>query len=378
MGAFDGVNAPTLKVQFFFNGAYTDTPSTDLREINIYRGRPRPDQRIDAGQMMVTFDNRSGNYDPDNLSGPWVIAGVSELRDGLRARLVASWSGTSYVLYVGYLETTSLDPGFDAKATMTFVDAISQFGKVTAPAKKTPTYSGETTSTRVGRMLTYAGWPTGSSWRSLTGSVQLYGTTQNANVMDLIDECVQAEAGSFYISRTGVATFVNLENKFSRPTQLEFDDVRSDTTVEYNSLKTTPGTYQVVNTAVVNRGKLKQKFFKYKPSITKYGEKAVSKDAPILKDVTAQKLATYIAKKDAYPTTLVEEVTFTALAMDILYPDFLSTEIQDLIIVKRTTVDGRNLTFNLVVEGMRHQITPDTWETTFMTSTINAYRVILP
>lgn len=74
----------------------------------------------------------------------------------------------------------------------------------------------------------------------------------------------------------------------------------------------------------------------------------------------------------------MEEVTFTALAMDILYPDFLSTEIQDLIIVKRTTVDGRNLTFNLVIEGMRYQITPDTWEATFMTSPINAYKVTLP
>lgn len=382
MGAFDGTNAPTVKIQFYFNGAYTDVPTTDLRSMDITRGRTRPDQRMEPGQLVATFDNRSGDYDPDNSGSPWWSGGQTALRAGLRARVVATWSGTSYVLYVGYLETTSLDPGFDAKSVMTFVDGISVLGKYTAPGLKTASYSGETSSTRVGRMLTYASWGTGSSWRSLTGSVTLASTTQNQPIMDIIYQCEDAEAGCFYMSRTGVATFVNLQNKFSRPTQLTFNDVRGADTVEYYDFRTTPGTYQLVNAALVNyapsNNKGKQKLFKNKTSITKYGLKLIEVNTYILTDAVANKLATYLAKRNATPKTLVQEISFTALALDVLYPDFLETELLDLCIVKRTTVDGRNQTFNLVIEGFKHTITPDNWDTVYFTSPIDATRVILP
>lgn len=382
MSAFDGSNAPTLKIQFYYNGAYTDVPTADLRAIDLYRGRTRPDQRIDAGQLIVTLDNRSGDYDPDNSGSPWWLSGQTTLRAGLRCRVVATWSATSYVLYVGYLETTALDAGFDATATMTFVDGISVLGKYTAPAKATASYSGETTSTRVGRMLTYAGWGTGSSWRSLTGSVTLAGTTQGVPIMDIINQCEDAEAGCFYMSRTGIATFVNLQNKFSRPTQLSFDDQRTANTVEYYDIKTTPGTYQLVNAALVNYApngkKGKQKLFSNTPSVTKYGSKIVEVSTYILTDAVANKLATYLAKRCATPKTLVQEISFTALALDTLYPDLLETEIQDLCIVKRQTVDGRNQTFNLVIEGFRHRITPNDWDVTYYTSPVDATRVILP
>lgn len=382
MGAFDGVNAPAVKVQFYFNGAYTDTPKTDIRSIDLTRGRPRPDQRIDAGQMIVTFDNRSGDYDPDNSGSPWWSGGQTALRAGLRARIVATWDSVSYVLYVGYLETTSLDPGFDATSTMTFVDGISVLGKYTAPALKNPGYSGETSSTRIGRMLTYASWPTGSSWRSLTGSVTLAATPQDQPIMDIIYQCEDSEAGCFYISRTGVATFVNLQNKFSRPTQLSFSDQQVEDTVEYYAFATTPGTYQLVNSALVkyapNGKKGKQKLFKNTPSISKYGTKIVEVNTFILQDAVANKLATYLSKRNAAPKTLVQEIRFTALALDNLYPDFLETELQDLCIVKRTTVDGRNQTFNLVIEGFRYRITPDDWDVTYYTSPVDGTRVYLP
>lgn len=387
MGAFDGVNAPTVKIQFYFNSAWTDVPRTDLRMVETNRGRTRSDQRIDPGQMIVTLDNRSGNYDPDNLSGPWVSGGVTALRADLRARLVATWNTVSYVLYVGYLETTKLDAGFDATATMTFVDGIFVLGRYTAPVLKTASYSGETTSTRVGRMLTYAAWPTGSANRSLTGSVQLAATTQgSANngtpIMDIIYQCEDAEAGCFYIARDGKATFVNLQNKFSRPTQLTFSDQQTSGTVEYDEIDTNPGIFNFINSALVNfkpkNVKTTQALYKNKNSITKYGLKVKTFDTEILTLATANKLAQYYATYTKNPKTWCASVGFDALALGDLYPDFLETEIQDLCIVKRTTVDGRNLTFNLVIEGFRHTITPNSWRTTYYTSPISATRVILP
>ena len=127
-----------------------------------------------------------------------------------------------------------------------------------------------------------------------------------------------------------------------------------------------------------NGKKGKQKLFKNAPSVTKYGLKIIEVSTYILTDAVANKLATYLAKRNATPKTLVQEISFTALALDVLYPDLLETEIQDLCIVKRTTVDGRNQTFNLVIEGFRHRIMPDDWDVTFYTSPVDATRIYLP
>ena len=386
MGAFDGVNAPTLKIQFWFNNAWTDVPTADLRSVDIYRGRTRSDQRIDPGQAIITLDNRSGNYDPDNSSSPWWItsSGRTSLTADLRCRVLATWSSITYTLYIGYLETTKLDAGFDATATMTFVDAIMVLGRYSAPVLKTASFSGETTSTRVGRMLTYAGWTGG---RSLTGSVQLAATTQGTTnapqpIMDFIYQCEDAEAGCFYISRTGTATFVNLTNKFSRPTQLTFDDQQTANTVEYDEIDINPGIFNFINAALVNfidkNRKSQQVLWKNTPSITKYGLKIKQFDTQILSGAVAKKLAQYYGTYTKNPKTWCASVGFNALALGALYPDFLETEIQDLCIVKRRTVDGRNLTFNLTIEGFRHSITATSWRTTYYTSPISATRVTLP
>jgi hypothetical protein len=239
-------------------------------------------------------------------------------------------------------------------------------------------------------MLTYAGWGTGSTWRSLTGSVTLAGTAQNAPIMDIINQCEDAEAGSFYMSRTGVATFVTLKDKFTRPTQLTFDDSRASNTVEYYEIDTNPGIYSFINASLVNYSpntttgsgvnqvKGKQITIQQKDSVVKYGLKLLQVDTYILVAAVAKKLATYYSTRTKTPKTLVQSVSFTALALDALYPDFLATEIQDLCYVKRTTVDGRNQSFELTIEGFHHRITPNDWDVTYYTSPISATDITLP
>lgn len=375
MSAFDGTNGPQLKLQFLKSGTWTDVTTIDVRAIKTKRGRSRPDQQNDPGQAVITFDNRSGYYDPDytSASSPWVVSGVSILKAGLQARIIWTWASVDYTWFVGKLETTDLDSGFDAVSIMTFVDASADFAASQAPALATPAYS-ETTATRVGRMLTYAGW-TGSS--SLTGSVVLTATSQDAPVLQMIEECVAAEAGRFYISRDGVATFVPLSDKFNRVTRLLLSDSRAANTVEYDAIKTTPGTYQVINQAVINRPSKTQYTAKYTPSVNTYGLKSKTYNAPVNSNTTASNLAAYYARVWATPATLVEQIGFDALALNTLYPDFLALELGDQITVERTTVDGRALTYYLVVEGFTHDIAADKWRTEIQTSTMNPYTITL-
>ena len=376
MAAFNGTNAPTLSVQFYINGSWVTVTQTDVREISIKRGRSRADQKNDPGAATLVLDNVSGYYDPEytGSSSPYVVSGVNQLKAGVQCKIIATWSSTGYTLFVGYLETNTVDQGFFPTATMVFTDGIALLSKMYAQSLSAPSYSGETTSTRVGRMLTYANW-TGST--NLSGSVQMLPTTQGSSLQVLIEECVACEAGRFYISRDGVATFLPLSDKFSRPTRLLLSDTRATNTVEYDSIKATPGTYQVINEAIIERSGKSQRRSRHKPSTTAFGLKSVTVNAPILNDSDADNLALYLSRKDSSPMTLVETIGFSALALDSLYPDFLALEIGDQLTVERTTVDGRSLTLYVVVEGYNHHITQDDWRTDIMTSPMNPYSITI-
>ena len=376
MAAFNGTNAPTLSVQFYINGSWVTVTQTDVREISIKRGRSRADQKNDPGAATIVLDNVSGYYDPEytGSSSPYVVSGVNQLKAGVQCKIIATWSSTGYTLFVGYLETNTVDQGFFPTATMVFTDGIALLSKMYAQSLSAPSYSGETTSTRVGRMLTYANW-TGST--NLSGSVQMLPTTQGSSLQVLIEECVACEAGRFYISRDGVATFLPLSDKFNRPTRLLLSDTRATNTVEYDSIKATPGTYQVINEAIIERPGKSQRRSRHKPSTTAFGLKSVTVNAPILNDSDADNLALYLSRKDSSPMTLVETIGFSALALGTLYPDFLALEIGDQLTVERTTVDGRSLTLYVVVEGYNHHITQDDWRTEIMTSPMNPYSITI-
>ena len=379
MPAFDGTTSPAIAVQFLKSGTWTSATTTDVIQIDIRRGRTRQNERDQAGISVVVFNNTSGYYDPDNTSAgnPWVVSGTNILRDGLQMRIVATIGGTSYNLYYGFLEETKVNQGEAPSSTMTFVDGIAYIADAQAPALATAQFA-ETAATRVGRMLTYAGW-TGST--SLTGTVGMLATVQNRSCMALIYQAVDAIAGRFYISRSGVATLVPLADKFSRPTQLLFTDTQASNTVGYMQLLTNPGTYFVVNQAVVSRtNTTKQYTSRYNPSVSAYGIAKTVIDAPVATDSNAQNLALYESRKLATPDTYVERIDFNALAVasfGALYPDFLATELADQVSVIRTTYDGRTIQWNLVVEGMAHRITQNNWMVSYTTSAINPYSITI-
>lgn len=376
MTAFDGITTPAVTIQFLKSGSFVTVDVADVVNINIRRGRTRQNERDQSGTAFIILNNTSGIYDPDSTdpANPYVVGGVSILRDGLDMRIVATIGGVAYNLYYGFLETTRVDQGEAPAVTMTFVDGIAYIADAQAPALATAGFA-ETAATRVGRMLDIVGWPSGAS-RSLTGTVGMLATAQNQSCMAIIYQAVDSIAGRFYISRNNVATLVPLADKFSRPTQLLFTDTGASNTVGYMELFTDPGTYYVVNQAVINRTNTTKQFTSlYEPSEAAYGIAKTVIDAPVATDSNAQNLALYESRKLADPLTYVERIDFNALAVGsfgALYPDFLSTELGDQISVVRS---GKQ--YNLVVEGMAFSIVQNNWIMTYTTSAINPYSITI-
>lgn len=370
MANYDGVTAPSIAVQFYIGSTWTSTTATDVLETNIRRGLKQYDILNQAGVASIVFNNYSGNYDPDNASSTW----YPNLKAGLLMRIQATWSSTAYTIYQGYLESSIVNQGHYPTVTMTFVDGLGYIADAQAPVLASLQYS-ETAATRVGRMLDYAGWS--ATARSLTGTTTLQSTVQGKSCLTMINQAVNAIAGRFYISRSGVATLVPLSDKFSRPTQMLFSDQGDAYSAVYQGLVVDPGTYYVVNQAIVDRGASATVTSTYNPSKNSYGLVSKKFDAPILSETSGTNLALYQSRQQATPATYAKQIDFSALNLGVLYPDFLACEIGDQVSVKRLTVDNRSLQYNLVIEGMNHKITNDDWQVTFHTSPINPYSITI-
>jgi hypothetical protein len=88
------------------------------------------------GSATVVLDNRDGRFSPDNLSSPYVTAGVTGVRPLRPLRIRATYAGTTYDLYNGYAtawnETWLPGPGTgtgDAYVTVPCLDELARLGR---------------------------------------------------------------------------------------------------------------------------------------------------------------------------------------------------------------------------------------------------------
>jgi hypothetical protein len=360
-------NAPTLTVAFGINGSFTNVSADLILEVDIRRGRQYQNDFLESGTAAVVLNNQSGAFDPSNTSSPW----YNVLIAGMQVRI----TGNSTVIYTGYLEDNAVNQGIYPTVSLTFVDGLAQIAKAIAPALATSQFQ-ETAALRAARALDLADWPAGA--RSITGTTVMQKTKQNMSCLEMLEQCANCVGGRFYVSRTGVATLVDIADKFTRPTRLLFSDQGDANSVGYDGIITNPGTDYVYNEAIVFRGPKKaQKTARFSSSVSTYGLKSKKLDAPIFSETSAANLALYAARKDADAVVLAEQIDFTAIGIGALATDMLETELNDLVQVKRLTYDGRNITINSVVEGLAHSITADNWRVSYFTSVVDPYTITL-
>jgi hypothetical protein len=381
MSLLDGTNAPTISVDFDLgNFGYftlgisslggTDVlgspvttqwsaiATTDIRKMTIRRGRTREDQANQPGVLTLTLENYQSQYDPDNSSSSYQWNGYSILTKGMGVRVKATWSGTDYIIYRGYLEQLDTDMSLDPVVVMNFTDALAQVGSYTL-AEISSAYSGDTTATRVGRILDAIGWS--SSLRSLTGSRTMKPTIYKATALALAEEANNCEYGRFYADRQGNITLIPYESLLTTPYRFTLSDSRATGTIEYDAIGTNPGAKYLTNTVVLTQDSTNSQTATNTASVGRYGTAQKLVTAPLLNNSDALVMAQIYADKNALPSTRVDSIEFDALGISTLWASLLQTDLGDNVNVERTTIDSRNRTFTSIVEAINIDITPFSW-----------------
>lgn len=363
------------------------TVTDDMRRITITRGAQRVDSpviRYEAGTAEIVMDNADRRYDPENLDGPYVAGGVSQVQPSRPVVISAAYAGIDYRLYTGFAEQWDLDwngPNW-AEVTVPCSDGFSILSQ-TERAAVALVGTGDDTGARINRILDSAEWPDEDRIIA-TGDATLTGTTLEGPALEEMQQAADSEIGELYIDGSGNVVFRNRNAIFNDPrsttSQATFGDDEDGGELGYahNGLRFSTDRETMYNRVIAQRdgGSISQA--DDGDSQGAYRIKTWSKTDLVLEDDTqVMDYAAFILNLTKLPENRFTEIVILPLAdPDNLFPEVLGREIGDRItIIRRPPGGGDPIERDVFIRGIKHEITVSNWITTWTLQSATRYSV---
>jgi hypothetical protein len=346
-------------------GALTVDVSDQVNKVTIRRGYNLLQEQFQAGTATVRILDQNGDWNPTNPSSPY-FGKLVPLR---KVRISADENN----LFSGY--TTAYNYTWDKEQNIGYVDIelsdafrLLNMANLTTVASAT---AGQTTGTRITAILNQIGFPT--SMRDIdAGSTTVQadpGTSRTS--LQAIQNMEFSEQGGFYIEPSGNARFISrsaIQAKSGvNPTFFSNDG----TGIDYRNIVTALDDKLIINTTSISRaGGTAQTSSNTASQIKYFPHSYTATDLLVQTDAQALDIA------QAYTATRAETtLRVDALTLDLNTADYaagttaaLTLDFFDTIRVKNVGQDGTVIDKTLQCMGVTHEITPATWNTTFVTS----------
>jgi hypothetical protein len=323
-----------------------------------------------GGTASVVLSNRDGRFSADNLSGPYVTAGVTGIRPWRPIRVRATQSGVTYDLFNGYIldyVDTWIPGHLDAFVTLPCVDewaAIQGFDGL----EQAPVGASELSGARIHRVLNNAGH-TGLRNVAL-GRVTMQATTLASNAATEMDLTVDSEGGGLFIDADGTVVFEDqyalMEQTRSNTVQAVFGD-GSGPELPCADITPVNGGQTIKNIVSYARVGGTAQTTADATSRALYKDKRLTRtDLACETDVQALALATFDLEVHKAPKKLFSAIQVLPIAKPAaLFPQVLGRRMRDLVRVVARPMGSPTVTRDCHVAGVHHQITADNWVTDF-------------
>jgi hypothetical protein len=334
-------------------------------------------QAWDAGTMNITFKNRDGRFSPDNLSGPYVSGGITQIRPWRPIRVKATYGTSSKYLFTGYAldwkegwAPAGPNKG-DAICTVPCVDELGRLARF--DGYEQPTIgAGELSGLRVHRVLNNAGHTGERSIES--GVVTLQGTTLASNTVTELKLVTDSEGGGLFIDGDGTVVYEGqfslLNNTRSNTVQATFGDAGGSEISYLNAVPTYAGDLirNITRWSRVGGSIQTGAGTADNTSRALYGDLQDSR-TDLLCETDAQVLAlsTFFIEQRKDPEKRFESLTFAPRAHpSTQMAQAIERRPRDLIRVKRQPPGGHTLDRYCHISGIHHSIeVGNKWEVTF-------------
>jgi hypothetical protein len=341
------------------------TPVTT--SIKIGRGRDLIQDQFNAGTCTVRVLDETGQWNPQNSNSIF----FGKLQPLRKLRISAIYEGQIYYLFSGY--TTEYRYTFPKNEEIGYVeifasDAFNLFNKA-AITTVTGQAAGDTSGSRINKILNTIGFPTTQRNLDVGDSLMQADPGSLRSVLQALKDVEFSEFGAVYISAGGDVIFRErtdaLETIAETPTV--FDQASN---INYSSLRLSFDDKLVFNVANFKRigGSMVTVFDQ--DSIDTYFPHTITRENLLLQtdDEIGSLARAYIAsRKDT-------DIRIDAITLDLLTPDYdagvtaaLSLDFFAPVQITNIQPGGSTITKTLQVFGVNHDISPNSWFTTFTT-----------
>lgn len=334
------------------------------------RGRNISSEQFNTGASTIRILDQNGDFNPQNTSSPYYTY-LSPMR---KIAITATYENVTYPIFAGYITNYNTNtPKFTGDLVYTTISAVdgfrlfqnAQFFGVTGGT------AGQTTGTRVTKILDTIGWPT--SMRDIdTGltTVQADPATQRT-ALGALQIVATTEYGAIYMGADGKAVFqdrtVTVASIGGTPTV--FND--NGTAIGYFDVKWVLDDTQVYNKATVTRDGGSVQTVSDAASIEKYFTHSYNQSGLLMQtDAEALDYAKAFIASRKETSIRVDELTldlqqdnYTAGTIAGLGLDFFSP-----ITITTSQPNSTYLTKTVQVFNITHQIRPDSWKVKFGTA----------
>jgi len=345
-----------------FGSDSTVIPVVDLTpnvyQISINRGRNIMRDTYEAGNATIRVLDPDSYFNPQNTASPYYgyLVPLRKIRISASTSTTNAWLFSGYVQDYKYTYPQGQETGY---VDITATDAFRLFNM--ANVQTIPdTAAGQTTSTRITKILDYIEFP--ASMRSIsTGLSTCIADPATARTsLEAIKNAEFSEGmGAFYIDGSGTAVFKNRTEVVQSigATPIEFNQT---TGIPYKNLQFAFDDKLIINDVTFTRvGGVTQEVFD-QPSITKYFPHSLNRP-----DLVAQTDDIVLNVAREYVTTRKETtIRIDAMTVDLLdaavpTDTMIALDYFDNLKITNVQPDGSTIVKTLQTQGLKWDITPN-------------------
>jgi hypothetical protein len=343
--------------------------SNRINRVETNRGRTALSDLFQTGSLTLRLTDQNGDFNPQNTSSPY----YTFLTPMKKVQITATYNNVTYPIFSGFITSyVTTYPQESEDVATTTIQAVDAFrlAQLAQISTVTGASAGDLSGVRVNDILDEIDWP--QSMRDIdTGLTTLQadpGTTRTA--LQALTTVAESEYGALYVDATGSFVFQDRAvtvGSIAATSTLFADD---GTGIDYFDAAWILNDVLIFNKATITRLGGTAQVATNQASIDKYFLHSYFLDGLLM-----ETNAVALDYAQAYVASRAEtSIRCDAIVLDLYTLNYdtgviaaLDLDFFDPITVRTTQPGGSTIEKTLQIFGVRMNITPNSWKTTFTT-----------
>ena len=344
--------------------------SNQINRIETNRGRTALSDQFQTGALTLRIVDQNGDFNPQNVTGPY----YNLLTPMKKVQITATFNSVTYPIFSGFITSyVTTYPGESAEdVAITTIQAVDAFrlAQVAQISTVTDATAGQLSGTRINKILDEIDWPT--SQRDIDAGLTTMQADPGTNrtALQALTTVSTSEYGALYVDANNSFIFqdrsVTVGSIGGTPTV--FAD--NGTGIDYFDASWILNDVLIFNKSTITRTGGTAQVASNQASIDKYFLHSYFQDNLLMQtDAVALDYAL------AYTASRAEtSIRCDAITLDLYTPNYdtgivaaLDLDFFDPITIITTQPGGSLLEKTLQIFGVRMNISPNSWKTTFTT-----------